>query len=999
VTRKKIRKKSTDSTGQGNANGKTAGSPAREPAESGGTGNIDKGGPAEFPVVGIGASAGGLEAMVELFRRMPADTGMAFVVVTHQHTGHVSMLPGLLAHETAMPVSEASNDMRVEPNHVYVAPAGAHLALLGGVLEDMEPDPDMTPHLPIDYFFRSLADDQRDHAICIVLSGTGTDGTLGLRAVKAESGMAMVQEPTSAKYAGMPASAISTGLADFVLPPAEMPEQLAAYARGTYLATGREPRTVPHEPLQKIFVLLRNRTGHDFSAYKANTIRRRIERRMNLHQITTPGDYVRYLMETPHEIDILFKELLISVTNFFRDADAWSALQNHLEGLIAACPDGHTLRAWVPGSATGEEAYSLAILLRECMTRLERPLDVQIFATDLDSTAIETARAGYYPDGIAVDVGAKRLERFFEREDNGFRVRKEIREMLIFAPQNVIKDPPFTRLDILSCRNLLIYLDAALQKKLLPIFHYALKPGGLLFLGPSETIGGFDELFDSLDRHWKIFRRLESVGTAQAMPEFPAFVPLPREVAKPRGIAAVPRIAAVVERMLMNRFAPASVVINDRNEVLYIHGHTGAYLEPAQGEPHNDLLEMAREGLRIELAAALRESSVKDKNVRKNAVRVKTNGGYAEVDLAISRLREPENVRGLVLVTFGPTSPAEPAPAAEPAETGGEGDDKRVAQLERELRYLNESHQTTREELETSNEELKATNEELQSTNEELQSTNEELETSKEEMQSLNEELTTVNAELQSKLDELSQTSDDMQNLLNATNIATLFLDDELRIKRYTERAEALVHLRPADVGRPISDLASNLKPDTIVADCRRVLKTLAYREAEVETVDGSYYLMRIMPYRTAGNVIDGLVLTFVDISRVHAGEAARDYFESIVDTVREPLLVLDEKMRVISANRVYYNTFYSNAEETAGKEIYRVGGGTMDIPELRRLLEKILPKSTELNDYEVEFDLPGQGKRKFILNARRLRQGRNTPERILLAMEPVPKPRGDGKS
>lgn len=583
-----------------------------------------------YPIVGIGASAGGLVALEELLDNMPADTGMAFVVVTHQHPGHTSLLPELLGKVTEMTVLAAADGTKLVPNHVYVGPPGGHLAILNGALHRMETEKKEAPRLPIDYFFRSLAEDQKEQAICIVLSGTGTDGTLGVKAIKGESGMAMVQQPQSAKYAGMPSSAIATGLADYVLSPAAMPKQLIAYAKGPYLtaaAVATELPAVPEEPMQKIFVLLRSRTGHDFSGYKSNTLRRRIERRMNVQQIKKPNQYVRYLQENPHEIDILFKELFITVTNFFRDLDAWDALTRQLEKLAKERPENYALRAWVPGCATGEEAFSLAITLRECMDKVKRHFDVQVFGTDLDADAIEAARAGQYPDGIAVDVSPKRLERYFVREDSVYRIRKEIREMAIFAPQNMIKDPPFTKLDILSCRNLLIYLNADLQKKLLPIFHYSLKADGLLFLGPSETIGAFSDLFEPLDKRWKIFRRKESATAIRALPEIPA-QPLARDEGAAAPTTAAPfikelRISTQIERLLLGRFAPASVVVNHRGDILYIHGRTGMYLEPSQGEPRNNVLEMARDALQVELAAAMRECGRKGAEVSRENIRVK----------------------------------------------------------------------------------------------------------------------------------------------------------------------------------------------------------------------------------------------------------------------------------------------------------------------------------------------------------------------------------------
>src|SRR5215475_5154703 len=704
----------------------------------------------DFPIAGIGASAGGLEALEELFDNMPAEPGIAFVVVTHQHPGHTSMLPELLRRKTEMTVLEASEGTKLQPNYVYVGPPGGQMAILDGTLHRMETERNEAPRLPIDYFFRALASDQRDRSICVILSGTGTDGTLGLKAIKGESGMAMVQQPQSAKYAGMPSSAIATGVADYVLPLASMPQQLVAYVKGAYLTPGAVSAEIPvvyAEPLQKIFALLRIRTGNDFSVYKTNTIRRRIERRMNVHQIKKPSDYVRYLHENPHEIDILFKELLISVTNFFRDAEAWEALRPRLQELVTSRAENQTLRVWVPGCATGEEAYSLAIALKEAMDKTGRHLLVLIFGTDLDAEAIETARIGQYPDGIAVDVSPQRLERYFLREDGVYRVRKEIREMVVFAPQNVIKHPPFTKLDILSCRNLLIYLNAEVQKKLLPIFHYALKPGGVLFLGPSETVGGFSELFDVTDKHWKIFIRKVDSGILRVIPEIPVHHAAGEEL-MPTAQLTVPavkeaHIATQIQRTLLKRFAPATVVATDRGDIVFIHGRTGAYLEPSPGEPRNNVLDMSREGLQIEMSAAMRECTRTGADVNRDNIRVRTNGSFAYVNLTVSKIKEPESVRGLLLITFRPSVSAAPAPARRRPKKGKkESDDHRVAALERELQHTKESQQTTLEELETSNEELKSANEELQSINEELQSANEELETSKEEMQSLNEELT-----------------------------------------------------------------------------------------------------------------------------------------------------------------------------------------------------------------------------------------------------------------
>jgi two-component system, chemotaxis family, CheB/CheR fusion protein len=960
---------------------------SQESGTSGETGGLG------FPVVGIGASAGGLEALETLLDHMPADTGMAFVAVTHQHPGHTSLLPELLARDTEMPVIEAADGVKIKPNHVYVSPPGGDLAILNGTLHRMETDDQEKPHLPIDYFFRSLAQDLKERAICIVLSGNGTDGTIGLKAVKGEVGMAMVQKPQSARYPGMPASAIATGLADFVLTPAEMPEQLVAYIGGPYLVPSGiravdAPASSP-EPMQKIFLLLRNRTGHDFSDYKQSTIRRRIERRMNVHLIDTPDRYVRYLQNNPHEIDQLFKELLISVTCFFRDPGSFQALvAGPLSELFKSHPDNYTLRVWVPGCATGEEVFTYAIVLRECMETLGKHFDVQLFGTDLDDAAIDSARTGEYPSGIGVDVSPERLEQYFIKDESTYRIRKDIREMAIFAPQNVIKDPPFTKLDILSCRNLLIYLNADLQQRLLPIFHYALKPGGLLILGPSESIGHFTDLFEVVDKKWKIFRRKETAVTGSLIPEMPASAPYrdPSESAQQKTArkSTEHQISTLIERRLLARFCPACVVVNDRGDIIHVHGRTGEYLELPEGQMRNNVLDMAREGLPHELSAIIRQATANDEEIVRQGLKVRTNGGYSLVDIAACRFLDPEPIRGLTLITFCSTPLATELVPPDSKKRRVQQVKERDEELEQHLQFMQESHQTTLEELETSNEEL-------QSTNEELQSTNEELETSKEEMQSLNEELTTVNAELQSKVEDLSQANDDMQNLLNSTQIATVFLDNELNIKRYTDQATSVVMLRKTDVGRPIAELASNLENVSLTEKCREVLRTLVFLEEEVTSTDGSLYLMRIMPYRTSESMIDGVVITFVTIDQLQMSRqslVSQSYFEAIVNTIREPLVVLDASLRVVSCNRRFYQEFETNPSQTEGALLFELNSVQWDVSELRRLLEEILPQKTNVENFQLSASITHGGRRSFIINARRLTQAPGVSDMILLVFD-----------
>ena len=827
------------------------------------------------PVVGIGASAGGLEALEHLFGAMPVDTGLTFVVVTHQQSGRKSLLPEILARHTQIPVVEVDRAMALEPDHIFIAAPGRDLAIEDGMLTPRELSRDRRPHMPIDAFFRSLAHARGERAIGIVLSGTGSDGSLGLGEIKAELGMVMAQDERTAQHGGMPHSAIATRLVDFVLPVEAIPDQLVAYAAGLKSPSEAVADELPTaSQLADIFSLIRDRTRHDFSQYKESTVRRRVARRMNVHQVDAQG-YVALLKTRPDEIQLLFRELLIGVTSFFRDPEAWEALAEPLRAMLAEKPADHVVRAWVPGCSTGEEAYSLAILIHEQLAKLDRHLDVQVFATDLDASAIDAARSGTYPKGIASDLTQERLARYFTADDDTFRVRKDIREMLIFAPQNVISDPPFTKLDLITCRNLLIYLEVSLQKRVLPLFHYALREEGLLFLGSSETLGQLSSLFAPVEQKWRIYRR-KTVSPGAYSAEVPAALPdlapsaAPRRVERPSRNHALEQVAG---RRLLEDLVPPTVIVRERGEVIFVHGRTGQFLEPAPGTPNRaNIFNMAREGLQISLAAAMRKATETGREVIRRGVQVRADGDPLAVDIRVRRLEEPEALRGLLRVTFEKVRVTE-------GDTEPDADTlpERLAELERELQYARESHQGTIEELEAANEELQSTNEELQSTNEELQSANEELETSKEEMQSLNEELQTVNAELRENVEELSRTNDDMRNLLNGTDIATVFLDRDLKIKRYTEQARRVIRLIPSDVGRPIGDLASSLRYDDVVEDARSVLANLHPREVEVQSEAGEHYVVRILPYRTTENVIDGLVLTFHDISALKELQAEQD--------------------------------------------------------------------------------------------------------------------------
>jgi two-component system CheB/CheR fusion protein len=958
-----------------------------------------------FYMVGMGASAGGLEAFERVFRNMPENPGMAFVVVPHLDPTHTSILPQLVQKCTKMHVMQVQDGLKVLPNTVYIVPPNKDLAILHGTLQLIKPTGSRALRLPINYFFRSLAQDQREKAICIVLSGMGMDGALGLRAIKEELGMAMVQAPETAKYDSMPRSAIETGLVDYVLPPEKMGEHLIEYAkRGTCRVS---PKDFPKDgevldAMQKIYVILRAQTGHDFSLYKPNTVWRRIERRMDVQQLDRVSYYVRYLQENPREVETLFKELLIGVTRFFRDPEAFQILKEKIfPAYLRDKPDNDSIRVWVPGCSSGEEAYSVAMIISECMETLDQHFNVQIFATDIDADAIAMARVGIYPESITADVNADRLRRFFSKEDSTYRVKKGVREMLVFAPHDIIKDPPFTKLDMICCRNLLIYLDSVLQKKLLPLFHYSLKPKGILFLGTSETIGGSVDLFSASDRKWKIFTRKDSVSGGHTILEFPPVPPAEKAHQIHLWKSGETGIRELAEGFLIKSYAPPSVLINEKGDIQYVHGRTGKYLEPAPGEAKFNILDMAREGLRGELSRAIRKANAGKQDVTCKGVHVRSNGDFQSVNLFVKPVMAQGAPPGLLMVLFEDVGSAGKLKQAKTKGQSKKKPGKRLEVVERELQYTKENLQSTIEELETVNEALNATNEELQSTNEELQSANEELETSKEEQQSLNEELVTVNTELQTKVDELSRANNDMRNLLDSTEIPTIFLDKELTIKRFTSRATKMVHLIRSDIGRPIRHIVSNLKYDNLAEDAEEVLRKPGLKELEVEDKNGRWYLMRILPYRTIDNVIDGVVLSFIDIhDRKTAAEKieslnqslqeAHDYAEGIIATLREPLLVLNQDLRVISANRSFYRTFEVNPESTEDRFIYDLGDHQWDIPGLRELLERIIPENNVFENYEVEHRFPDIGFRKMLLNARKIAPEKAGKGLILLAMEDV---------
>ncbi len=950
--------------------------------------------PPVFPIVALGASAGGLEAFEAFFRAAPADAGLAYVLVPHLDPDHASLLTDILQRSSTMPVVEAQDQTRVVANHVYVLPPNRDMAIFHGVLQLSVPDKPRGLRMPIDAFLRSLAEDQGEMAVGVILSGTGTDGTLGLRAILGGGGVTLVQDPASAKYDGMPISAIQAGYASKVLAPEQMPLALTHLLAlsSTQKADVVAPAPATTGGLTRILMLLRTSTGHDFSQYKKSTIGRRIERRMVQHDIADLEVYARFLKEHPAEVQTLFKELLINVTSFFRDAEAFVALkQEILPKLLGEKPEGYVFRVWVAGCASGEEAYSIAMLLREAMDEMwgarHQEFKVQLYATDLDEDAIAIARAGLYPPNIAADISPERLRRFFLKEDAGYRVKKDIREMVVFALQNVIKDPPFTRLDLLACRNLMIYLEPELQNRLLPTFHYALKSGGVLFLSPSEGIGNHPELFSALNRKWKFYRATHSdvpraevasgmhwtADSAGKVPE--------EAVKKIREI----NFAELTRRVLLQSYAPASVVTDHKGNLLFVHGETGKYLRPAPGQATLNVIDMAREGLQLELRNALHSADP----VLNRSLLVKTNGDFQAVGLSVRPLTAPEGGEGLLLVSFQDL-PRDAEKAGKRGSKASTVSAKRVEELERVLAYTKENLQATIEEQQASNEELKSTNEELQSTNEELQSTNEELETSKEELQSVNEELITVNSELQAKIEQLAGMQNDMKNLLDNIHLGTLFLDANLLIRRFTREAARVYRLVATDVGRSLADIKSDLEGEDLQAEVKSVLETLVPSEREVRTLSGDRYLARVQPYRTLDNIIDGVVLTFTDISLRAAAEdsehEARELAEAIADTMREPLLVLDGALRVVSASPSFNQHFHIPLESAVGTPLFELAG--WDTPALRELLENILPRDGRIEGYVVELVLPEIGPQSMLLNARRLLTRGGVATLMLLVME-----------
>jgi len=838
----------------------------------------------QFPIVGIGASAGGITALELFFENLPADSGIGFVIIIHLDPTRESIVGSMIESHAHIEVHDIENEVTVQPNIAYIIPPDRNVRIKDGKLFLEEFDMPRGLRLPIDHFFRSLAEEKGENAVGIILSGTGTDGTLGMREIKARGGTTMVQDPTTTEYPGMPTSALSSLSIDHVLRPEEMPAALMSHVN--YAGSWLEDKLAYTDQnladlLSQVHEIVRNVTGQASAVYKRNTIIRRIQRRMVINQINTLESYIDLLRENPAEVENLFQEFLISVTHFFRDKEAFNNLnETVIKPLCKNCKADEGIRVWIPGCATGEEAYSIAILFHEQLELLKLEGKVQIFATDIDGNAISKARNGIYPENITADIDPELLSKYFVKQDGTFQVKKVIRSMIIFARQNTLSDPPFSNIDLISCRNLLIYLRPEMQKQIIDLFYSSLKKDGFLFLGTSEMIMNVEDLFEEVDKKAKVFQK--TIQGSYISGHIRPYSPILDLAAHPDILSLSTKKPAsyrqVIENRLLADYSPPAVIVNRKSEVLFVHGRTGKFLEPATGITSANILDMAREGLKVKLLEGLRKASFGSNDVTLKDVHVKTNGEWTSIDITIKSISDPEEMKGLFLIVFEENEADHAAAASEPESEGtiiGAGESTRIAQLENELNSTKEYLRTTIEEIQNANEELKSTNEELQSSNEELKSTNEELQTSKEEMQSLNEELLTVNNELQSKITQLSKTNDDLRNFISSTDIATVFVDSNLNIKRFTPRAHNIFNLIQSDVGRPLYHISANLDNVTYFDDIKSVLDNLVPVEKDVKLKDKDvWYTMRVMPFRTEENVIDGVVMTFMDVSAAKVAKA-----------------------------------------------------------------------------------------------------------------------------
>lgn len=935
--------------------------------------------PKAFPIVAIGGSAGSFHAFEKFFTHMPADSGIAFVVIMHLDNKHSGNIAKLIQNYTPIEVIEAGDGMEVEPNTVYIIPPNKDMGIHNRKLLLLPPSQPKGYRLPIDYFLQSLAEDQWNKAVAIICSGMGSDGETGVRMIKEKLGMVMVQDPETAQYDGMPRASIDTNLVDYVLAPEEMPIKLIQYLNHPSISDDTNEQlksdTKEANAIQKILMLLRSHTGHDFAHYKKNTITRRIDRRLAFHQLPDYAHYIDFLRENPHEIDVLFNELLIGVTKFFRDAQAFESLREKLFNLLRQKADGDPIRVWVAGCSTGEEAYSIAILIMEFfeLAKMKKTPKVQIFATDLDMEAIEHARQGIYYENIVADVSPERLDRFFVKKDDTYSVKKELREMIVFAQHNLIKDAPFTRLDLLCCRNVMIYLTADLQKKIVPIFHYSLNSHGILFMGPAETINGFSDMFNAIDPKWKIFERKEGSASLNKMIDFPFNVTKQALVTSKieEGAKTLKKktVGESFNKILLENYTPASVLINEKGDILYINGRTGKFLELNSGEAVMNVYQMAKEELKYAMGNAIHQARTQKNTVEVNDIKIKEDDQVRLVDIRVNPLQEAA-LQGLILIVFDDKGLQKKPKGTEKKSKGSEHN-AAMEELEKELLYTKQQLHTTIEQMETSLEELKSTNEELQSTNEELQSTNEESLTTKEEMQSLNEELMTINVQFQAKADELTQLNNDMKNLLDNTEIGTIFLDNELTILRFTPQVKKLFNVIATDVGRSITDIAFNFDFPDLEAKIKQVTETLVATEAEIKTKKNEWYNLRIMPYRTLDNFINGAVLTFTKITSFkvmeHKFNLLKEYVQDIVNAFPLPALMLDKDLKVSTINNVFYDYFKIKEHEFKDVAFSAIVHEVWKTTKLDKII-KHLDQDTSVI---LEQEFPNIGKKKLEVTAK----------------------------
>lgn len=944
-----------------------------------------------IPVVGLGASAGGLLAYSDFLDATPSDTGTAFVLVHHVDPDHKSLMADILATHTDMPVVLAEDKSEVQADHVYVIPPNYYLEIKEGVLHLSKPMDRRGTRLPIDMFLRSLAKDLGQNAIAVILSGTGSDGSAAIREIKEKNGIVLVQDPIEAQHDGMPRSAIATGAADHIVEVAKMPDIIADYVRHPFVKNGKVKKVLGEnakDSLEQIIEVLKAHSPIDFNLYKNGTLLRRIERRMALRHMENSGDYLALLKDSDEEAQNLCTDLLISVTSFFRDAEAFEFLEkNVIDGLVKSHDAGHPVRIWVPGCATGEEAYSLAMVIIEKISTLRKNVKLQVFASDVDERALAIARNGVYPESIAEDVSESRLKRFFLAEDHSYRVTPELRDAVVFANQNILSDAPFSKIDMISCRNLMIYLTPDAQERVIQLFHFSLNDSGVLFLGMSETTGNYEALFEPVSKKYRLYKRVPH--TRSRAFDFPI---VQRPFANPATIptrghfpATSNKLAELSQSLLVEHYAPAAVLINTQSEALYLEGPTDNYLRVPSGETSRDLLAMARQGLRARLSTAIRKARAEDADAVERATITR---GNERVGVTIHVHPVAYGEAKLFLVTFADQ------PAKEAVLASEEPNAEVNRQLEQELETTRADLRTTIRDYERSTEELKAVNEEAMSMNEEFQSTNEELETSKEELQSLNEELTTLNTQLQQKIDDERRMSDDLNNLLSSSGIATLFLDTDFKIMRFTPAVRDLFNLITKDIGRPFSDITGKVKDPDILKDAEKVLDTLVTSECEVESNDGRWFVRRILPYRTQSGKIDGVAVTFSEVSDLKELQretaAAREFAESIISTVREPMLVLDGNFKILSASLSFNRMFATEGADIIGKDLFAIQNKQWLVPRLRELLETVLPEKVTVEAFDISLDAGELGHREMLLNARRIEGRPKDEESILLAVEDV---------